>query len=47
VIVEGNPLQDIAAARSVRRVIANGRLYEMEELLRGKGPKPSPPASAR
>jgi Tol biopolymer transport system component len=36
VIVEGNPLVDIGAAHRVRKVIANGRLYEMEELLTGR-----------
>ena len=34
-IVEGNPLQDINAARRVRRVIVNGRVYSVEELLAG------------
>jgi WD40 repeat protein len=33
VIVEGNPLEDIASAHKVKRVIANGRLFEMDELL--------------
>ncbi|HEY7236830.1 MAG TPA: amidohydrolase family protein, partial [Gemmatimonadaceae bacterium] len=32
-IVEGNPLQDINATRRVRRVVANGRVYSLEELL--------------
>jgi Tol biopolymer transport system component/imidazolonepropionase-like amidohydrolase len=35
VIVEGNPLEDIANAHKVRRVVANGRLYELDELLNG------------
>ncbi len=35
VIVEGNPLEDIANAHKVKRVIANGRLFEMDELLAG------------
>jgi hypothetical protein len=34
VIVEGNPLENISNAHKVRRVIANGRLYEMDNLLR-------------
>jgi Tol biopolymer transport system component/imidazolonepropionase-like amidohydrolase len=34
VIVEGNPLEDIANAHHVKRVIANGRLFEMPDLLR-------------
>jgi Tol biopolymer transport system component len=33
VIVEGNPLEDIANAHKVKRVIANGRIFEMNELL--------------
>ena len=33
VMVEGNPLADIANARNVKRVIANGRVYDMEQLL--------------
>ena len=35
VIVDGNPLDDIANARRVHQVIANGRLIEMRELLTG------------
>ncbi len=35
IMVEGNPLEDIANARRVRRVIANGRVIELAELLRG------------
>jgi len=34
VVVEGNPLEDIANAHRVKRVIANGRLYELDELVR-------------
>ena len=32
-IVDGDPLEDIANARRVRQVIANGRLYDMRQLL--------------
>ncbi|MCC6861545.1 MAG: amidohydrolase family protein, partial [Bryobacterales bacterium] len=35
VMVEGNPLEDIASTYKVRRVIANGRLLEMDDLLDG------------
>jgi imidazolonepropionase-like amidohydrolase len=35
VIVEGNPLENIENAHKVKRVIANGRLYELEDLLNG------------
>jgi len=35
VIVDGNPLENIADAHKVKRVIANGRLYELDDLLRG------------
>jgi len=33
VIVDGDPLADVANAHKVRRVIANGRLYELNQLL--------------
>ena len=35
VIVDGNPLEDVAAAHRVKRVIANGRVYEMADLVGG------------
>jgi Tol biopolymer transport system component/imidazolonepropionase-like amidohydrolase len=34
VIVEGNPLENIANAHHVKRVIANGRVFGMEDLLK-------------
>jgi hypothetical protein len=34
-IVEGNPLEDIANAHKVKRVIANGKLFEMDYLVKG------------
>jgi len=34
VIVEGNPLEDIHDAMAVRVVIANGKVYELEDLMR-------------
>jgi Tol biopolymer transport system component/imidazolonepropionase-like amidohydrolase len=43
VIVDGDPLANVANAHRVRRVIANGRVYEMEQLLtRGAGGVRSP-----
>jgi len=33
--VEGNPLENIANAHKVKRVIANGRVWEMNQLLAG------------
>jgi Tol biopolymer transport system component/imidazolonepropionase-like amidohydrolase len=36
VLVDGNPLDNIANARKVRRVIANGRLFTIEDLLSGR-----------
>jgi imidazolonepropionase-like amidohydrolase len=33
VIVDGDPLVNVADAHKVRRVIANGRLYELNQLL--------------
>ena len=35
VIVTGNPLEDIANAHKVKEVIANGRLYTVEDLVSG------------
>jgi len=35
VIVEGNPLEDVANAHKVKRVIANGRVYELNDLIGG------------
>jgi hypothetical protein len=32
-MVDGDPLANIANAHKVRRVIANGRLYDMEQLI--------------
>jgi hypothetical protein len=34
-IVDGNPLENIENAHKVKRVIANGRLFEMDDLLNG------------
>jgi len=31
--VKGDPLNDVRAARDVRRVMPGGRLYEINELL--------------
>jgi Tol biopolymer transport system component len=36
VIVDGNPLEDIADAHKVKRVIANGRLFEMTDLVKSR-----------
>jgi imidazolonepropionase-like amidohydrolase len=33
IVVEGDPLADVANAHRVRRVIANGRVYELNQLL--------------
>ena len=38
VLVEGNPLVNIGDALNVKRVIANGRAYTLEELLKGRQP---------
>ena len=34
VIVDGDPLENIANAHKVKRVIANGRVYELSDLVR-------------
>ncbi|HWU55164.1 MAG TPA: amidohydrolase family protein, partial [Rhizomicrobium sp.] len=36
VLVEGNPLENIADAHKVKRVVANGRMFSLEDLLSGK-----------
>jgi len=38
VLVDGDPLANIANAHKVKRVIANGRLYELHELINGPSP---------
>jgi len=38
VMVEGNPLEEISDTRRVRRVIANGRVYELDDLIGGATP---------
>jgi imidazolonepropionase-like amidohydrolase len=35
-LVEGNPLEDIANAHKVKLVIANGRLFDVDDLLQGR-----------
>jgi imidazolonepropionase-like amidohydrolase len=35
VIVDGDPLSRIGDTRKVKRVIANGRLYELSQLING------------
>jgi len=39
VMIEGDPLANIANTKNVRRVIANGRVYEMSQLLGGSATK--------
>ena len=34
VIVDGNPLENVGNAHKVKRVIANGRVYELDDLLK-------------
>jgi imidazolonepropionase-like amidohydrolase len=36
VLVDGNPLQNISDTTKVRRVIANGRMFTLEDLVSGK-----------
>jgi Tol biopolymer transport system component/imidazolonepropionase-like amidohydrolase len=38
IFVDGDPLADISRLHHVRRVIANGRVYEMSDLLKGAAP---------
>jgi Tol biopolymer transport system component len=41
VMVDGDPLADIANAHKVKRVIANGRAYEMKDLIGTPAPRPT------
>jgi imidazolonepropionase-like amidohydrolase len=41
IVVEGDPLADIAALHKVKRVVANGRPYEVSDLVAGSATKPS------
>jgi imidazolonepropionase-like amidohydrolase len=47
VLVDGNPLANIANAYKVQRVIANGRVFELHELLNGPTPSPARSPVAR
>jgi Tol biopolymer transport system component len=38
IMVDGDPLADIANLHKVKRVIANGRVYELRDLLKGTAP---------
>jgi imidazolonepropionase-like amidohydrolase len=38
IMVDGDPLVDIANAHKVRRVIANGRLYDVNQLINHTAP---------
>jgi Tol biopolymer transport system component len=42
VIVDGNPLENVEKAHKVKRVIANGHVYELDDLLKGVEPTRSP-----
>jgi len=44
VMVEGDPLANIASAHNVKRVIANGRVFEMNQLV---APTPGPSPAVR
>ncbi len=37
VLVEGNPLEDIGAALKVKKVLANGRLHDVKDLVAPTG----------
>jgi imidazolonepropionase-like amidohydrolase len=45
IVVDGDPLANVANAHKVRRVIANGRVYEMEQLI-NRGPAARPATQA-
>ena len=43
IVVEGNPLENIAAAHHVKHVVANGRAYSVDELVRGPAARTTSP----
>ena len=47
VIVDGNPLENVANAHKVKRVIANGRVYSLDELISGATASGRMPSSGR
>jgi imidazolonepropionase-like amidohydrolase len=47
VMLDGDPLADIANTHKVRRVITNGRVYERDQLVKGALPAVATTAVAR
>jgi Tol biopolymer transport system component/imidazolonepropionase-like amidohydrolase len=47
VMLDGDPLADIANTHKVRRVVANGRVFERDQLLKGALPAAATTAPAR
>jgi hypothetical protein len=47
IMVDGDPLADVGNVHNVKRVIANGRVYELDQLLRGTGPAKTTSSQAR
>jgi Tol biopolymer transport system component/imidazolonepropionase-like amidohydrolase len=47
IVVEGDPLADIAALHKVKRVVANGRPYEVSDLVAGSATTKPPTAGAQ
>ena len=41
IVVEGDPLADVANAHHVKQVVANGRAYEVSHLIAGAAAKPT------
>jgi hypothetical protein len=47
-MVDGDPLSNIASTHKVKRVIANGRVFELDQLVkRGAAPATTPGSLAR
>jgi imidazolonepropionase-like amidohydrolase len=42
IVVDGDPLENIANTARVRRVIANGRLYDVSDLVGGTNQTTAP-----
>jgi Tol biopolymer transport system component len=43
IVIDGDPLADISNTRKIRRVIANGRVFDVSELVTAAAPPTAPP----
>ena len=47
IMIDGDPLADVANLHKVKRVIVNGRVYELDQLLRGTAAAKTTSSQAR